>query len=722
MNATRLAIVLAVGVAVVPYRPHLAGEDVTGYVQFRITDSVARDATLSAEAAMTDTQAIDREIQLSFTRQAFPLVRFWGGGTFEDSDIDRVADDDSFEQDNRRLRPYFGVGRRGPTWLSQVSWSRDQRRIANFETSTTVREGLFGALARTPQRDSSPRLRMSLSRNRDYQVERRVPDSVSDLADLDINQRPGDQLSWSYRGTLVSRDDRAGGSDARTIAHRAEVRYTDEWLDRRVALHSEYSIAYRENRIIAGGSGDVDQPLFPLDGLLARDDTPLDGALDPAPALVDDDLDAATPIDLGLAAPGDDIPWSLGLEFAIPTAVNVLFVYIDRELEPDVAAAFSWQVYTSPNNAEWTLRQIVTGAPYDPFLRRFTIRFAELSVRYIKLVVPPLGFDVPGGAEFPDLFVTELDAAQRTPAPTGRVDSSDLLHRLNVDTRVRLLERRELYFLSNLNFTDNRGRRSDYRWSNGLYHTHLFAHDATLTSRLAWDETRNEIGNDSAFVYSSALQLRPVERLSYNLSLSGRKEEVADEIGGDQVSLFLYATADLYTGVYLQLGARRSYAEDIRGVKVPSTQLDFGARIEPRDDLLLQLNYTDSVSDRTPGTLIPEIFSRAAEGRVTFTPFPTVYLYGSYRLEWRSAQARDRVQSGAVSWVPFPAATFRLGLNYNETRRDLFDDVERVWGSTLRWSLNPRAYFELAYIDIRDENATRRLDNRNASAILRWGF
>ena len=714
-----------VAIALAAARIPLRGDDVTGYVELQAVDAEASEQIAGLGTFETDTEAVARRLYLNLTRQVSPWVRFWAGGTFDDADVAIDFDGGDSDTDERRLRPYIGFGRETSRFLAQLSWTRDQRstETAGLPDRGTVRDGFFGTLGYTPEAPNAPRARLALARAYDHDDERASRDQVSDLADLSVTQAINPQLSWSYRGTLTARDDRLNDTDAETRSHRADIAYTDQWIDRRVLFHAEYAASRSETEITSRAGGDVDIPLFPQEGLVDRDDTPLDGTLAAAPGLIDDDLGVPTVIDLGLPPPGGDVrPWAAGVDFGLVTSVDTLFVWIDRDLRADIAATLSWQIWTSPNNRDWTPRAVVQPAPYDEFLRRFEIRFAEQSTRFVKLVVRPLDPGVPDADDYPDLFVTELDAADQVPAPTGRTQSEDTLQSLNVDTRARLLAHHDLFYFGNLNVIDPSGASADYRMSNGLSYLHPLARAASLTSRAVWEESREMDTHDRALVWSSALEVHPVERLQYTLSLSGRNEQQADEVGGDQISLMFYGVATLLDGLDLQLGVTRSHRENAFGQTLPSTQVDFSARIEPRSDLLLQLIYTDAESLGRVGDGFEDVFTRASEANVTWTPVPTAYLFTAWRVEWRSDLARDTIRRSTLSWTPFPQAAFRLALSYDETRRDLRNELQRSYGPTLRYRLNPRSWVELSWFESLDEQQLVRFENRVASAILRWGF
>ena len=45
----------------------------------------------------------------------------------------------------------------------------------------------------------------------------------------------------------------------------------------------------------------------------------------------------------------------MGLDFLILSETNTLFVWVDRDLLPEIASSFSWEVYTSLDNRTWSL-------------------------------------------------------------------------------------------------------------------------------------------------------------------------------------------------------------------------------------------------------------------------------------------------------------------------------------------------------------------------------
>ena len=717
---------LLAAVLIATITPPTAAEDLTCYVEGSVTDRRVSDQFGDALPVDSDLTTFNRRLHFTFTRRAWPRLAFWMGGTFDDTDTSSTVGALDSDVGIRRLRPFFGLRRHGPRQTGQILWTRDETRAdaGPGASLTTIRDGWLAASTWRPVH--LPLTRLSITRTEDRDEARARRNVVTTFADLSMTKTWSERLQASYRGTWNESDDRLARATGRTFAHRGDVRYEDTWLADRVWFRSEYAVTRRETRFEAAGSGEVAVPVFPLAGLVGRDDTPLEGRLAPAPALVDDDLSVSAGIDLGLPAPGeDDRPWSLGLDMGERVAVNNLFVVVDRTIEPtELALAFTWQLFRSDDGSAWIPVQTVTDVVWDDFLRRFELRFRDVVSRYLKLVVEPLGPEIPFADRLPDLLVTELDPFRRVPVPDASIDDRRTVQTLAVDSRARLLAARDLFFEANYYLTDPSRGDLRYRLSNGLSWLHPLAPGWSISTRAALETTRDERGDNRAVVYAANLSASPVPRLHYTLSLSGRQEEVQEDTGGDEIGVYLFGSAGLYEGVDVTFGVGRAYLTDFAGRTVQSTQVNAGATIAPRQDLTLGVAYVDSTSERIArvdqGAF--DFFTRAAEVNVAYTPYPSTYLYGSHRLEWRVDSDRDDVTTLVVSWAPFPGGSLRLGLNYNETRRTLFGRRETAFGPTVRWAINPRSFLELGYRRLEDEADTGLADDEILTGTLRWGF
>ncbi len=127
----------------------------------------------------------------------------------------------------------------------------------------------------------------------------------------------------------------------------------------------------------------------------------------------------------------------IGLDFLIPTEVNQLLVWVDRELTSTVVSSFSWQVFTSDDNLNWVGPIVPSSVGFGTFENRFEINFSSVTTRYIKVVTTPL---LPGPLVPPNIFVTELQAFVRTPAADLKGKTSRTTHNYDLDVKTRILD------------------------------------------------------------------------------------------------------------------------------------------------------------------------------------------------------------------------------------------------------------------------------------------
>ncbi len=127
------------------------------------------------------------------------------------------------------------------------------------------------------------------------------------------------------------------------------------------------------------GDGDLGEPLPAIQGLFALDASPAIGELGPVPGLVDGDTAGATspPIEIG----GANTLRNVGLDLGLPRPATRLEIVVDRASGPQVV----WDVYESADNLIWEPVTVVSRG-FDSDLLRYTLRFPETSLRYLKAV------------------------------------------------------------------------------------------------------------------------------------------------------------------------------------------------------------------------------------------------------------------------------------------------------------------------------------------------
>jgi hypothetical protein len=231
-----------------------------------------------------------------------------------------------------------------------------------------------------------PPLAAFFSRTNLYDKDRVSQDISTDLLSLQTKYTPYRNLDLRAQASFTDRTDRLSDVNTKEKSYSGQASYSRQF-GKRVSAHATYNFSHSETETIAGGAGEVDFQVFPFAGLSAISDTPQLVTLDQNPALIDGDVAASSGINLGpVPVGGDNRLRNIGLDFVIPSEVNRVFLWVDRDLPPSVSNSFRWDIYVSSDNVDWTFLQTVTPAPFSTFFNRFEINFSKVATRYLKVV------------------------------------------------------------------------------------------------------------------------------------------------------------------------------------------------------------------------------------------------------------------------------------------------------------------------------------------------
>jgi hypothetical protein len=660
---------------------------------------------------------------LAFDKWFYPNFKLWGAGRFTQADqnVDSILG--RTETTRRTIRPNIGL-RLGPQlYFGELTYSRDKNTSeqAGAATFGEVRENYRAILGWTPS--ELPEVQFQFSRTNAYDESRAAVDRTLDLYQFIVQYRPIPPVYLSYRGSRTQSTNHLAGNEIVDDFHNGRVTYTDQLWDRRVSIYTNYDLTIRDTAVTRAGGGEIAFRLFPFEGLSALDDTPELGPLADNPALIDDNVTASAGIDLGLPAPGeDDSPRNLGVDFGTVKDVNTLIVWVDRDLPPEVSATYLWTVYTSSDNDTWTLREVVPMAPFDPFVPRFEVRFADVSTRYVKLVVDPLSPTVPDASSYPDILVTELQAESRVPVEDIQQEESLTSHLLDLNVRVRLLDRPQFYYELSSFGTKTAPAPATYTISNGLLLNHAFSDVYSVSARVTREDIQRFTLDGLAYTYTASLSVVPVPTLRYNVAFSGRSDELGGETT-DRNAVFLYAVAELYPGVSVNVGAGKAYTQrDPGGLDAETTTINATSTIIPHRTLTLNLLYQNSNTTRYAVGSTGDIDRQTAQVNVGYTPVRTVFLFGSYVVDWRPDRDRQTRTNYAFSWAPFPDGTLHFSINYNEILVSELDQISKNLLTKLRWDIRRRTWLEVSYLQQSTEDVNRTIETDAVTAQVRFGF
>lgn len=699
-------------------------DGVGGYVELTAARTVTDTSTAGAVPAEQTVQSLLSRTYVTYTRRLFPNLQLFTGGLFEREAAGfEAADGGSVDTRRTRVLPFLRLTLRAAPYLAEVAYDRRQERTGVAAGASESVQEVWRATVGWFE-EKRPRMRLELFRRNNFDPRRQLLDSTVDTAQFTSESRVGESFGLFYRGSIEETTDRIGGTRLRAGTNAGRATFAEQWLGRRLSLSGDVSLNRRRTQVRTTGAGELVLPVFVPGALFSLDDTPERDPLGSNPALTDGDRTTGAGVDLGLPPPGGDTrPRNLGVDLGSPAELNTLLVWIDRDLPPEIAASFSWRIYTSADNLDWILVETIPTAPFGPFENRFELRLPTVTARYVKAVVSPLAASVPGATSFPTIQVSELEAALRRRADQVEAVRTDTASLGNLSFRARLLEAAALDYELSYSVSQRRGSPALFTVSNGLSFSRTLGAIYSTSARLAREDRREREGDVVAVLYTASLTATPVPTLRHQAVLSGRREE---RPGGrvETSSVILSSTAELVRGVDLNLVIADSTLRRESGLVTDVRDVNLGATVVPHRALTVNAFYQDRTArSRGPGAGHElDDSRRAGELGAAWRPLPTVYVFLSRRLE-RTRLAADRtVDSSSISFAPFPSGSLHVTVFYTETRRSDLDSVERVFVPTVRWDITPRMYAQLSYQNSSFDTPLSRLRGGLVAASFRASF
>ncbi len=674
--------------------------DFSGFaeLQFATTDAKTEDASGATQETETDT--LTQRYGLTFRRDLYPRLNLILGATFERQDAS--LDPGGVDSERKLFLPYGRLTTRKGPFFALLGFDRSAERVGTEGfSSKRTRDTWRGVAGWSPE--DLPKVRLDWIHASVYDPERVSLDSALDRANVNVDWSPDPRVTLSYRGLLEENQDRIEDAKTRTVSHNARIGASETWWGGRANWNASYAATLTDVTTDVGPTGEVAVPVAAFTGISSVDDTPQRDPLASNAALADRDRDASAGVDLAVPPPGGETrPRNFGLDFGGPTEVSRFLVWVDRLLTPEVSASFAWQVWTSEDNLDWTFRQTIPTAPFGPFENRFVIDFSSVRARYVKLVVSPLSAGVPGSSNFPNIFVTEVEALLRSPVGGRSSKFESDSHLLSTDLRLRLHEELPLFYEFSIFANRVSGRRATGTMTNALSIAHKFGPVLSGSARVGREDQRQSFGSTTAHTLGATLYATPLPRLNHSLSFGGRSESGDD--ARDEFSVALTSTASLYRGIDVSLFARRSGSRTDLDESVLTTEIGAGGTVTPHRTTTFSLFWQSGETDfRGAVAGLPSLTRRATETSVSWRPFPLLYLFAARRWEKPESGPENRLDSYSISWSPFPAGTVQIGTGYSETYRSVNDAVERVLTGSVRWLVTPRISLELAYQEFRVE-------------------
>jgi hypothetical protein len=543
-------------------------------------------------------------------------------------------------------------------------------------------------------------------------------------------------LVLDYYGTYLRSKDDVNGLDVVQHTHSGRASYSDSFLDKRVAVNTNYNVLYQQTTTEAeptgAGQGVVTFQVFPTGGLFAllTDLEILNHALDPDPALIDGNLTTSAGINIGLPPAPDLLLRNIGLDFSVPSEVNRLLLWVDRDLSsaPNIVNYFAanFKVYVSSDNLNWVPWPIIGIPTFGPLQNSFQIKFANVIPprRYIKVVTPALTAAVPGASSFPNILVTELQSFRDVPAGnntgTNRTRTYSLTNNYDLDVKTRILDKPFLiYELYGYYNRQDPARQQIYTISNALYTVHRFSEVFSGRARAAVENGEDLGRKRIAYIYDAALTADPLRTLHHSLVVNGRNEEIGGK-PNDLNSVILYNTAQLYKGIDVGLSGGVNFIKQESGQSGRDFVINLQTNIVPHPTLTLGLNYGNTISERSGGDLPSTSgYTQNVDFTMSYNPFRTLSLFAFIQLIDEKERKLQTLQNYAINWSPFPDGALQFNIAYNENYRSEDHLTERIFVPSIRYYLSKRSYIQLQYQLIRSKSDIEKIDSNLIGTTLK---
>lgn len=654
---------------------------------------------------------------LKVSQDIYPNLNFKGGGIFKLDDSDTTTDEVDFNREERTIQPFLELNLNTPI----ISLGGGYRQTETKETSSispTVREFVdqfHGNLNWRPV--DFPRLAVFYTHT-NFHDEPETVDVVNDILSSAIRYEYK-KINLQYRYTRSNTEDRKEDFNTLNQSHTGRFGYSHDLFDRKVNLTVGYRINYTSTEFSGIGAGTF--PLSRAEGLFSPDDDAGD-ALESRIALINGDL--TTPIsDIDIGLGGDETKRiSIGINLGVPRTVDTLFVWVDRRLSTgpgSVADSFVWEVYTSPDNTDtstWTPVPI-SSVGFGAFNNRFEISILEVETQFIKVVTRPLEIaDAPDAADFPNIFVTEIEGLITVLGKEAeRFTSTD--HNFNFGARWNITDRTTLgyNFFYRQSESDPDGLTSS-TVSNTLDLSHDFSKVFTGTFRaFRSDGKRAEVERTNTS-FSASLRAKYLPTLSQTVTFS-RSTQAEDGEESNTNSMVLRTNAELYRGWSAFLDTGHSWGTTLEGEDSTSTFLRAGTHLTPHRRLTMGATYISVWSKEAD-----EPTRLRQTGGFQFFFLPSDALSFSANISFSEDEAEARVfQNYSVNWSPFREGDLQLSLLYNE-RLSSEDQEIRSVSPRVTWQFAQRAELTVMYTVADIESETTLTDSKNLSANVRLLF
>jgi len=659
----------------------------------------------------------DQLYDLDISKTIYPNLRLNAGANFELNRLDSTTEEVSIRRTEKILRPFAELNLGNRFYNAGVAYRKRTREqsITNIADTRAEVDEITALLGMNPKK-WFPRWDLRFSHIHTYDDPESV-DNVDKLLTLDTNYTAWKALRLDYLFSYTEREDRLRNFATQQQVHFGKIGYARYFIDNRFSLNTNYKIRYSSLNI--PGNATIESPLVRSAGLSSLDNTPEDGpALSLNNALINGNL--ITSAGLNIGTNGDQATLvNIGLDLGLPVDVDQIRIWVDQRLSTPVANSFSWSVYTSPDNTDlstWTLAATVSPAQFGANDNRFEISFPVVNARFIKVVTSALSPTVPGSIDFPNIFVTEMQAFITLTGVEVVNKRSTTEQNLILGLRGRLTDKTSLGY--NLFYTQRDEDPTDDKrtqLTNGLNFSHIFDKVFSVTASGQRTDTSDRNTDDTNYNFGAALKANWLKTFDQSLTYSGRYDNT-DDGSSYRNAIFLRNNATLYRGWTAFVDTGYSWEKPPDQPQITSIIFKTGTNLVPNNKINFNLNYS---LQRNEQSGLENRSSTRSEGEISafYIPFRNLSLTARVSFLDRDGSS-DTFQNFSVNWSPFRDGDLQLLFLYSETLRSEGEVRDTLVGPGLKWTIGRHIFLDMTYNLLRNDTNTQKSD----SDILRGEF
>ncbi len=678
-----------------------AGQAFAVNASMQLEYGISSQSATDASGSVTDTDSIffEQRYSLSFQRQIYPHLSIYSNTTFEkDLSTGRVQGGESITSTTTSLRPNIGASLAALPFTAGIDYSENRLTTGSSGSpSYTIIQDSYNAVF-TWSPNALPPLQLSYSKFHTYDAAHLQTDEVNDSFNYSTNYMMLPGMTVGYSGSYGVFTDRLNQVTSKTLVNGILGRYSAT-MGNETSFSASYGATSQQTTTDTSveSGGEVYFRVIPFDTFSRGPDIipaaalqfqryPNDATYENR-ALMDGDTKSVASgnsgsVNIGTAGnPNPNFPqlFHMGMEIQNSQSVNALYIYVSQDISSiqnfDPYMKFSWSVYTSNDDQNWTPVVMSAHASFrtiDPLglpASGFEIDLpADINQAWVQVVVSPLSpFDIntlppDQQKQLANIFVTEFRSFEKKPAQQVQsYTQSSALQSMSVGFSTLVLDNPHLAFT--INYVANSQGQSSFNYlaSGGLTMQQSFVISRTLTGTASFftEDARNQKGTGGvALVYTTGLTWTPLPTLKSSVVYTG---DTAFQAGRtvQTNSIFLDSTAQLYSGlnVYLNGGGT------LPGGGSTSYLYSAGASVIPYRTVSLGLNYSASVQTGSGGQ--ESSYNKTANATVTYSPFSNLFVSAS--TGWLSTpQFSSSTESYNAGWSPLQGGMLQLNLGYNE--------------------------------------------------------